>query len=424
MKFSDDFVKQYKKFLAHKNATGEKVPNLDSQVTDFKNAVEHTNSFLNGEKISDLTAEELLSLLIKIHQLACPNLYKTLPQSNQPESPGEFRHDLSLELKRYPKSEEYYQGLGSEQVFGMARYLRKFHPINELDIGLEFLSGYYKIIWSLDFDKKNRDIFKRRVTMDFLTKDMDPSKALSFQAKYGLLAKTANPPQEWIAPYSEISKKLDSVVNQTEKFALEKIFWIRDCKDLREKTLTFTLELIKAVKEGVDPIEVFARFAYRFIHIHPFLNGNSRVMHIILNAVLVEENLPPLFLGNIFSTREELYKNYFHPENEDSILPPFVDALRKAIALEQKELQLYKKTQSLIENDLSNSGWKIYPEAKLTGKYLGHQVRFFTFNSSNKDHASKLFEDLKSDGFGTELKQAPNGNPSIIVDLTNSLSLR
>ena len=81
MKFPDNFVKQYKNFLIHKNATGEKVPNLDDQVRDFSSAVEYANSVLNERSISDLTPKKLFDFLIKIHELACPNLYKTLPQA-------------------------------------------------------------------------------------------------------------------------------------------------------------------------------------------------------------------------------------------------------------------------------------------------------------------------------------------------------
>lgn len=419
MKFSDDFINRYKKFLIHKNATGERVPNLENQVADFKNAVEYINSILNGKSIGELTAEELLNALIQMHQRACPNLYQTLPQSKIPESPGEFRHDLSLELKQPLGSEKYYQGIGTEHIFGMARFLRQHHPTSELDIGLEFLSGYYKIIWSQDFDEAQRAVFKRRVTLDYLTKNMSSTQLRNFQMKYAPLSKQPNPPEEWATPYSVISKKFDSELILTERQALEKIFWIRDCDNLREKTLKFTFDLIEAVKKGTNPIEVFARFAYRFIHIHPFLNGNSRVMHIILNAVQVEAKLPPIFLGNIFSTREALYEEYFHPENEEWILPAFIEILSNAIALEQKEEQLYKKTQALVE--LSNSEWRIYPKEKLTGKYIGHQVHFFTFKASNKEHVNTFLKDLKADGFDTELKQAPSGNPSIIVDLTNSL---
>jgi hypothetical protein len=322
---------------------------------------------------------------------------------------------VSLELKYPPGSEKFYQGISTEHIYGMACFLRRHYPISESDIGLEFLSGYYKIIWSLDFNEEQRAVFKRRVTMDYLTKEMQPQQSLAFQMKYGVLAKQPNPPAEWEKPYLEISRKLDSAITELERTALEKIFWVRDCDNLREKTLNFAMQLIEAVKNGSNPIEIFARFSYRFIHIHPFLNGNSRVMHIILNAVLIEAKLPTILLGNVFSTRKELYENYFHPEDEESILFSFVCTLNKAIALEEKEKLLFTKTE------LPATEWKIYPQEKLTGKFVGHQVRFFTFKGSQKEGAVKWVEELKKDGFDTRLSQASNGNSSIIVDLTDSL---
>jgi len=169
--------------------------------------------------------------------------------------------------------------MDTEQTFGMARFLRQYHPINGGDVGLEFLSSYYKIIWSPDFNQEQRAVFKRRVTMSYLIKDMTSDQSLAFQLKYAALAKQKNPPEEWSKPYSEISNKLDSEITETEKQALESIFWIRDCENLREKMLKLSAQLITAVKE-MDPIQIFARFSYRFIHIHLFMNGNSRVMRI------------------------------------------------------------------------------------------------------------------------------------------------
>jgi hypothetical protein len=418
MKFPDDFVNQYKKFLVHKNLTGEKVPNLENQLSDFKSAVDYVNSTLKDKSISELTAEELFNMLVETHTLAAPNLYKTLPKSRVIESPGDFRLDSSLELKRPPNWNKYYQGMGTDQTEGMARFLRDHYPKNDPDIGLEFLSGYYKIIWSQDFDEAQRAVYKRRATMNYLTRGMSQAEALAFQIKYGPLAKQPNPPEVWQKPYLMISEKLDAPVTPQEKLALDKIFWVRDCDNLKEKTLKFAAELIEAIKKGTDPIETFARFAYRFIHIHPFQNGNSRVMQIVLNIILVEANLPPIFLGNIFSTREELYENYFHPKDEESIIPSFVETLRKAIELAQKEKQLNKKT---LATELGNVEWKVYPKDKLQQKYIGHQVRFFTFKENNKQHANKALEELKKDGFAAEMRAMPNRDSFIIVDLTSSL---
>lgn len=418
MYYPDEFVNQYRKFLVHKNATGEKVPNLDSQVADFKNAVDYANSILDKKNFEDFTTEEFLDFILQTHKRACPSLYKTLPKTKIPESPGDFRCDDSLELIPHPESHKYYTGIGSENIFEMTRFLRHHEAVKEADIGIEFLSGYYKLLWSRDFDETQRAVFKRRVTMDYLTKDMNSDDANRFLVKYAVISKQPNPPKEWALPYSEVSSKLDSPVTELEKSAVGKIFWIRDCISLKERTLQFCADFLDANRKGVDPIEIFARFSRRFIHIHPFLNGNSRDMHIILNLTTRRAKLPYLFLGNIFPTRDELYVNYFHPVNEDDVLPKFIDALRDAVSIAHKEERLHQKSQSSIK--LPNGSWKIYPRTKQSGNYIGHRLCFFTFSNGNSDDANKLVEDLQADGFDAQLKSAPSGNPSIIVDLTNS----
>lgn len=87
-----------------------------------------------------------------------------------------------------------------------------------------------------------------------------------------------------------------------------------------------------------------------------------------------------------------------------------------AIAENKQEL-LDFQSMSFFEN--LNVQWRKYPENRLTGKYVGHQVCFFTMPASSAETAKNFTQHLKQTGFDAELKSA-NGKPSIVVDLTAS----
>jgi hypothetical protein len=68
-----------------------------------------------------------------------------------------------------------------------------------------------------------------------------------------------------------------------------------------------------------------------------------------------------------------------------------------------------------------HSAWKLYPENRLAGHYIGHQVRFFTMPVDKSKKAEQLTQYLREAGFDVSLKKA-NDKPSIVVDLTTSVS--
>ena len=90
----------------------------------------------------------------------------------------------------------------------------------------------------------------------------------------------------------------------------------------------------------------------------------------------------------------------------------------KTDPLEKIEAELQNNTASFFKN-LGSSQWKKYPESGLVGKYIGHQVRFFTMASNETEQAKIFTERLKKAGFDAELKKAKD-KPSVVVDLTTS----
>ncbi len=44
---------------------------------------------------------------------------------------------------------------------------------------------------------------------------------------------------------------------------------------------------------GIHPIEKAAHFHHRFVHIHPFVDGNGRTARLLMNLILMQHGYPP-----------------------------------------------------------------------------------------------------------------------------------
>jgi hypothetical protein len=86
---------------------------------------------------------------------------------------------------------------------------------------------------------------------------------------------------------------------------------------------------------------------------------------------------------------------------------------------EQKDNALSTLTSSFFKEQLP-AQWKIYPKENLVGKYMGHQLRFFTMSQDTPTQkADDFVSHLKENGFAAERRNA-NSKPSVLVDLTTS----
>jgi hypothetical protein len=85
-----------------------------------------------------------------------------------------------------------------------------------------------------------------------------------------------------------------------------------------------------------------------------------------------------------------------------------------------KDIKLTSLTSIFFQEPM-HSAWKLYPENRLAGNYIGHQVRFFTMPVDKSKKAEQLTQYLREAGFDVSLKKA-NDKPSIVVDLTTSVS--
>lgn len=85
---------------------------------------------------------------------------------------------------------------------------------------------------------------------------------------------------------------------------------------------------------------------------------------------------------------------------------------------QQKLAYLLESTEAFFTKQ-PMSQWKQYPDDKLIGKYIGHQVHYFTMQETELEQTKKFVDALKKRGFFAELKNA-KAKPSVLVDLTDS----
>lgn len=77
----------------------------------------------------------------------------------------------------------------------------------------------------------------------------------------------------------------------------------------------------KKASPGTNPILLAAEFHYRFIRIHPFDDGNGRIVRILMNFILMQYGYPPVIIktedkGNYFSALQQA---------DSGMIEPFID---------------------------------------------------------------------------------------------------
>lgn len=86
--------------------------------------------------------------------------------------------------------------------------------------------------------------------------------------------------------------------------------------------------------------------------------------------------------------------------------------------IEKIETKLLNSTLSFFKKS-TDTQWKKFPEQRLTDRYKGHQVRFFTMTGNESSQADTFLCHLKDIGFDVEMKKS-HEKPSLVVDLTTS----
>ncbi len=87
-----------------------------------------------------------------------------------------------------------------------------------------------------------------------------------------------------------------------------------------------------------DYIEKIVHYIYKFIVIHPFMDGNGRLSRALLNWMLKLKNIPPIYIDD--NCREEYYNALSEIDKRNNYLP-FVMLIEKRIINTMMELHDY-----------------------------------------------------------------------------------
>ena len=131
-------------------------------------------------------------------------------------------------------------------------------------------------------------------------------------------------------------------------------------------------ELIKWYKNNKDKLDFItlaAEFKHRFVHIHPFGDGNGRVSRLIFNIILMKDGYPIVVI--LKNDRVKYYKAL--QKADKGKIEDLVFFISKAI---ERSLDLYIRAikNSTKENTLMSLS-EIAPQTKYDAEYLGLLVR-------------------------------------------------
>jgi len=90
---------------------------------------------------------------------------------------------------------------------------------------------------------------------------------------------------------------------------------------------------IQTKRDQYHPVEFSARLHLRFVHVHPFIDGNGRIARLLLNTVLLQDKYLPAIIPTIF--RQE-YINLLEKSHTNA--EPFIEFIAQRVLESQKEI--------------------------------------------------------------------------------------
>lgn len=129
------------------------------------------------------------------------------------------------------------------------------------------------------------------------------------------------------------------------------------------------LSWYKANKGKLDNITLATEFKHRFVHIHPFGDGNGRASRLVLNIILMKAGYPIVVI--LKNDRKKYYKAL--QKADKGKIEDLVFFVSQAV---ERSLDLYTRAikNSTKENALMPLS-KIAPQTKYDAEYLGLLVR-------------------------------------------------
>jgi Fic family protein len=129
------------------------------------------------------------------------------------------------------------------------------------------------------------------------------------------------------------------------------------------------LSWYKINKDNLDIITLATEFKHRFVHIHPFGDGNGRVSRLILNIILMKHGYPIVVI--LKNDRIKYYKALQKADNgnRDDLILFISQAVERSLDLYVKAIRNSTKENTLLP--LS----KIALQTKYDTEYLGLLIR-------------------------------------------------
>ena len=138
-------------------------------------------------------------------------------------------------------------------------------------------------------------------------------------------------------------------------------------------------EFIRWLEEQQEehPVKIAADAHFKFVSIHPFIDGNGRTTRLLMNLILLLNGYPMAIIRN---EDRIAYLNSFETERNQHDLNPFYELIFAAV---DKSLDIYlnvaegKKHSLKGFNSTSRNLLKIGELAKITGETI-HTLRYWT----------------------------------------------
>ncbi len=90
-------------------------------------------------------------------------------------------------------------------------------------------------------------------------------------------------------------------------------------------------------REHLHPVELAARFHFKFVYIHPFVDGNGRTARLLMNLILMQYGYPPAIIKASPSNRLQYYESLEKASTENNCS----DFIRVVVSSVEESLKTY-----------------------------------------------------------------------------------
>ena len=79
--------------------------------------------------------------------------------------------------------------------------------------------------------------------------------------------------------------------------------------------------------KSLHPVEIAGKFHYEFVKIHPFIDGNGRLIRILINMILMQRGYPMIIIP--FIRRSEYIKSLHSSQKLEDFMVFFADIVHE-----------------------------------------------------------------------------------------------